>query len=140
MGLMHARRPQKIPAPGAPSFRGRCAAAMLAAVVLLAPLGCRPRAPREPLQDTDPVFVIPAIKQTAEDSRRKEIPRLIELLDHEDSAVRLASFQALRDMTGQTFDYEYWRAAEGRRESVDKWRGWAEAQGYELAPREAPSR
>lgn len=118
---------------------GALLGALAAGVALLTP-ACRPGPPREPLKDTDPVFVIPAIKATADDSRRKEIPRLIELLDHEDSAVRLASFQALRDLTGQTFDYEYWRAAEGRQESVEKWRAWAQSQGYELADREAPRR
>jgi hypothetical protein len=115
--------------------RRRGAAAILGAAVIFQPLACRPGPPREPLKDNDPVFVIPAIKATAEDSRRNEIPRLIELLDHEDSAVRLASFQALRDMTGQTFDYEYWRAAEGRQESITKWRAWAVEQGYQLGPK-----
>ena len=65
----------------------------------------------------------------------QRIDRVIELLDHEDSAVRLASFQALRDMTGQTFDYEYWRAAEGRQESITRWRAWAVEQGYQLGPK-----
>ena len=45
---------------------------------------------------------------------------------------------ALRDLTGQTFGYEYWRATEGRQEPITKWRAWATEQGYQLAPRETP--
>lgn len=107
---------------------------MAACCALVLETACRPRAPRRPLQDTDPVFVIPAIKQTGEANRTANIPRLIELLDSEDSAVRLASIQALRDLTGEDFGYEVWHDADGRSESVSQWKRWAAENGYGVKP------
>ena len=91
--------------------------------------GCRPRAPRQPLRDTDPVFVIPAIRQTAEADRLRDVPRLIALLNSEDAAVRLAAIGALRDLTGEDFGYSYWQDANQRAPAVDRWREWAVEQG-----------
>ena len=99
----------------------------LAAVFLV---GCRPGTPDRPLADRDPVFVIPAVKGVAEESPRSvawsEVTRLVELLDSEDAAVRLASEQALRDLSGgRDFGYRFWADADDRAPAVARWREWA---------------
>lgn len=100
----------------------------LLAVTCAAPImagGCRPTAPRRPLLDQDPIFVIPAMKRTAESQRLKDIPRLIELLDSEDAAIRLNAIQTLRSLTGETFGYQFWDTALQRGPAVARWRGYA---------------
>ena len=91
--------------------------------------GCRPRAPRQPLLDTDPIFVIPAIRNVADADRLRDAPRLIELLESEDAAVRLAAINSLRDLTGEDFGYHFWQRAGERGPAVDRWRQWAVARG-----------
>jgi hypothetical protein len=92
--------------------------------------GCRPGPPRRPLQDTDPVFVIPAIKHTADAKRTGDIPRLIDLLESEDSAVRLAAIQALEDLTGEDHGYRPWATAQERAQAVARWRQWSAERGF----------
>lgn len=102
------------------------------AIVILAVgmIGCRPGPPRRPLADADPIFLIPAIKQAAAKDRSEEVPRLIELLDSEDAAVRLYASMALREMTGQTLGYTSYAPIEQREEAVERWRQWSVEQGY----------
>ena len=99
-------------------------------------VGCRPRAPRMPLQDQDPIFVIPAMRRSAETNRLRDVPRLIELLDSEDAAIRLHAIQTLRSLTGETFGYQFWDGAPQRRPAVDRWRRYAADLG--LIPRDEP--
>ena len=91
--------------------------------------GCRPTAPRRPLLDQDPIFVIPALKRTAESQRLRDIPRLIELLDSEDAAIRLNAIQSLRSLTGETFGYQFWDTDAQRRPAVARWRRYAAELG-----------
>ncbi len=114
-----------------------CLATVLYATVIL-PAGCRPRPPRTPLQDRDPIFVIPAIHESAQATRYRDVPRLIELLDSDDAAIRLHSIQALRDLTGQRFGYQFWDPPAARRPSIDRWKQWAVDTGI-LPPEAAPA-
>jgi hypothetical protein len=100
--------------------------------------GCRPGAPRWPLGDDDPVFVIPAIKQTAQAERLRDVPRLIELLDSEDSATRLYASQALRDLTGETMGYQFWDTPARRKPAVDRWKRFAAELGL-IPAEDAPA-
>jgi hypothetical protein len=92
-------------------------------------VGCRPGPPRRPLLDGDPIFLIPAIKKTAKEDHAAEVPRLIELLESEDSAVRLYAIGALRDLTGQNMGYVFYAPLLQRQEGVDRWRRWAVENG-----------
>ena len=109
-----------------------------AAIVVPSLAGCRPRGPRNALQDADPVFVIPAIRDAAESERLRDVPRLIELLESDDAAIRLTSIQALRRLTGETFGYEFWRDAEGRLPAVNRWKRWAVVAKL-IPPEEGPT-
>ena len=95
--------------------------------------GCRPGASRQPLQDRDPVFVIPAVKGVAQERpgrvEPEKVRRAVELLDSEDSAIRLSAVYALQELSGGLdFGYRFWADADDRAESVARWRTWAETR------------
>lgn len=78
------------------------------------------------LADDDPSFKIPAIKQAAATHDTRAIPELIRSLDDDDPAVRFYAIQALKRLTGQTFDYRFYEEASQRRASIDRWEEWLE--------------
>jgi HEAT repeat protein len=67
---------------------------------------------------------IPAIREAAVKNDRSAIPALISALDDKDPAIRLASIQALEDLTGQTFGYNYYDEEDQRRPAVLQWQQW----------------
>lgn len=95
-------------------------AAVIPAAAVVA--GCRPTGVAQPLTDTDPVFVIPAIKQAAGDSEPGQLDELVSLLENEDAAIRIYAVHALRDRTGEHFDYEPWADESERAPAVARWR------------------
>lgn len=120
------------------SHRRRLVLGLVVACAAGVPIGgCRPPAPRRPLLDQDPVFVIPAMRQTAQAQRLRDMPRLIELLNSEDSAIRLHAIQTLRSLTGETFGYQFWDTPAQRRGAVERWRRYAADLG--LMPKEEAS-
>ena len=121
--------------------RRRPAAVLLALLGCagVAAAGCRPGPPRRPLQDRDPVFVIPAIKTASQDNDKQDVPRLIQLLSSDDAAIRAFADEGLRRLTGQDFDYRFWANDQQRREAVGRWKIWAVGQGF-LPPGSAPPR
>ena len=98
---------------------------------------CRPGPPRRPLQDRDPVFVIPAIKTASQDNDRQDVPRLIDLLASDDAAIRAFADEGLRRMAGQDFGFRFWADPAQRREAVGRWKIWAVERKY-LPPGSAP--
>jgi HEAT repeat protein len=51
---------------------------------------------------------------------------LVQGLEHERVEYRYKCFEALRDLTGHTFDYSHNGAPEERQEAVEKWKAWLE--------------
>jgi HEAT repeat protein len=51
---------------------------------------------------------------------------LVQGLEHERVEYRYKCFEALRDLTGHTFDYSHNGAPEERAEAVTKWQAWLE--------------
>jgi hypothetical protein len=85
------------------------------------------------LQDSDPIFVIPAATDVAESRGRRvdrtKVERLVELLDSEDAAVRLASIGALKELSGgEDFGYQFWLDEAQRIEATDRWKAWLAAR------------
>jgi hypothetical protein len=76
------------------------------------------------LTSDSPPSEIPAIKQAADKNDRTAIPRLVQDLDANDSAVRFAAINALRRMTGEDFGYRYYGDEIDRRPAVQSWRQW----------------
>ena len=119
---------------GGKFFSTGCAAATLLASLALP--GCRPPPPRRPLQDVDPIFVIPAIADAADQSRPADttVAQLIDRLDDRDAAVRWAAHEALKQISGRDFGYEPWLRESGesdatRSAAISRWREWARTNG-----------
>ena len=108
---------------------------LLAALAVAGGVACTPGPPRRPLQDRDPVFVIPAIKDAARQEDYADVPRMIQLLSSDDAAIRAFSDEGLRRLTGQDFGYRYWAGSAQRQEAAAKWRQWA--IGERLMPADA---
>lgn len=100
-----------------------------AAIVFLTVAGCftAPRAPRD-IADRDPSVKIPAIKAHAGQRNKGVVAQLVADLDNDDPAVRFYAITALRNITGQTFDYRYYDDEFQRRDALAKWQSWLEEQ------------
>ena len=83
-------------------------------------------APRPPLTVTneDPGIKIPAIKKAVREKDKSVIPRLIEELNSDDPAVRFYAIEALEELTGQTFEYQYFQDEDGRKPAIERWKKW----------------
>lgn len=65
-----------------------------------------------------------AIQKAAAEDDRSSIPKLIEMLDSDDSAVRLLSIRTLESMTGQTLGYDPIAPSYERTPAVNRWQEW----------------
>jgi hypothetical protein len=95
---------------------------LVAGLVLLTG-GCFTPDPKS-LDSDRATSAIPAIKDAADQNNRQAIPRLIVLLDDNDSAIRFAAINALEKMTGQTFDYHYYDDIPDRQPAIQRWQHW----------------
>ena len=86
--------------------------------------GCPPRDVdlRVAMESYAPAERIRAIKEVAARLERQQVPGLVDRLDDEDVAVRIAAIVALEQMTGRRFGYDAWGPPESRIESVNAWR------------------
>lgn len=86
--------------------------------------GCTlPKAQRN-LTDTDPTSKIPAIKLAADGDQHAAIEQLVADLDSDDPAIRFYAIRALRDLTGETFDYQYYDDEVERQPALARWQEW----------------
>ncbi len=76
------------------------------------------------LSSNSPPSEIPAIKQAADNHDRGALPRLVQDLDDNDSAVRFAAINALRRITAENFGYRYYDNELDRRPAVLRWQKW----------------
>lgn len=124
------------------TFRTTATAAALAAGAALVAGGCLTAPKVKPsLTHYDPAVKIPAIKMTAKLHDRSAVAQLVEDLDSDDPAVRFYSIRALRDLTGETFEYRYYDDDLERRPALERWRAWLAAQAptTTTAPTTAPA-
>jgi hypothetical protein len=96
-----------------------------AALLILA--SCQ--APRGPLvvEDPDPSIKIPAMKKVVRLHEMNKIRILVAQLDSDDPAVRFYAITSLKDLTGKTFGYVYYRDDDDRKPAVEKWKKWVAA-------------
>ena len=60
---------------------------------------------------------------------RSAVPQLVRDLDSDDPAVRFYTIQALRELTGQDFGYDYTDDdEEERKPAIGQWRAWLSEQ------------
>ena len=80
--------------------------------------------------EPDPQARIRAAMRADETDDRSAAPRLVEMLDSDDPAERIAAIEALRDFTGgETFGYRHFDDRVDRRAAIDRWVEWARQQG-----------
>ena len=76
------------------------------------------------IQDPQAAERVRAIVEALERDDRSALPLIVDRLDDEDAAVRLAAVSALREMTGQDFGYQPYGPLHERVEAVERWRTW----------------
>lgn len=93
-------------------------------VLALLALGCRPSASSRPLQDTDPIFVIPAVADLSDNRADDEsTDELFGLLTHPDAAVRFAAANKLRNRgLDNDAGYRFWQDAVELNDAAEQWR------------------
>lgn len=96
-------------------------------ILLLIAGGCA-RPTGRGIADDDASFKIPAIKEAAKEKDRSAIPQLIHDLNSTDPAVRFYAIEALRRLTGETFDYRYYQSERDRQPAIEKWKAWSAQQ------------
>ena len=96
---------------------------LLAFVAAAAAAGCMPSARSGDLYSDNPAPLLQAIHQAGKAGDTAAVPRLIELLDHDDDAIRMFSIQALERITGHEdrMGYDPYAPATKRRPAIRKW-------------------
>ncbi len=84
----------------------------------------RPIRPADDLLDPNPTRRVQAVGEAGRLRDLGQVPRLIELLDDEDEAVRLAAGTTLTELTGRDTGYLPYAPAAERRRQVLAWRAW----------------
>ncbi len=89
---------------------------------LLWPLlgGCA--GPQKNLSSQFPLERARAIVASSDRGDKDAVPKLVELLDDLDPAVRMYSIVALQRLTGQTYGYAYYAPPAERERAIERWR------------------
>ncbi len=97
-------------------------------MTLLTAPGCT--APKEPaaVGHPDPSVKIRGMKKAARERDLATARQLVRDLDSDDPAVRFYAINALRDMTGETFEYRYYFDERQRKPSLKTWQQWLDQQ------------
>lgn len=92
-------------------------------------LACSAPRPTPAIDAEDLDLKIIAIKHAAARNDVSVAPKLVEYLDSDDPALRLASIQALEKFAGERFGYDYYMDEEQRKPALERWRQWLKEQG-----------
>ncbi|HEX3357013.1 MAG TPA: HEAT repeat domain-containing protein [Tepidisphaeraceae bacterium] len=76
------------------------------------------------ITSNDPSLSIPAIEQAGHNHDTSSISQLVKHLDSDDPAVRFYSITALKEITGNTFDYRYYDDEIHRLPALKRWQQW----------------
>lgn len=107
-------------------MKGPPKAGAIAVAAVSALFGCRApdRDPRVALESYDPAQRARAVKGIAERGERVHIPALVDRLDDEDVAVRIAAIVALDALTGERLGYNAWAEPPERQAAITAWRAY----------------
>lgn len=75
-----------------------------------------------------PAARLDAITKAAEQHDESAIPDLITMLESDDPVVRMAALRTLQLLTGQTLGYDYAAPEWERRDKVQAWKQWYQAE------------
>lgn len=98
---------------------GRTGAVVLVVVVALGGCGAKTS-----FDSPDSAARLRAIQRAGAADDRSSIPKLIEMLDSDDPAVRMMAIGVLEDMTGENMGYDPIAPGYERDEAVDRWERW----------------
>ncbi|MHB1155568.1 MAG: HEAT repeat domain-containing protein [Phycisphaerales bacterium] len=101
---------------------GRAAIMLLAAAMVMGPVGCAPPPASEGgFNSRDPAAKLYAIQRAGEQRDRSAIPHLIEQLDSDDEAVRMFAIISLEKITGTRLGYSPYDPAWKREPRIKRW-------------------
>lgn len=107
----------------------------LALTAILALGGCSsPPSLEDGFDSPDPAAKLHAVPKAVAERDAAAFPRLVELLESDDPAVRMLSIRALERLTGQTLGYEHAGTAGARAQAVARWKAWLADQPNSTAP------
>ncbi len=81
------------------------------------------------LDSPNPAVRIMAIKWAGDNKVLSAVPRLVELLQDEDTSVRFFAIEALERITGRNNGYDYKASPQLRAEAVERWREFLKSNG-----------
>lgn len=90
-------------------------------LLMLSLVGCGPKASEGGFDSDNPAAKLYAIRQAGESKDLSNVPRLVELLDHDDPAVRMMTIKALDKLTGERLGYNPYQSPSERREAIARW-------------------
>ena len=96
--------------------------ALLTAGLTLCVPGCFEPMSEGSFDSDNPAALLYATRRAGETRDRRAIPSLIDLLDHDDPAVRLMSINALERITGERKAYDYKASIIERQPAIERWR------------------
>ncbi len=76
------------------------------------------------LQADDPNVRIQAVVEAGKAKDPQAVPYLVDRLQDREGDVRFFAILALKQITGQTLDYNYWDPQDRRDQAVQRWREW----------------
>ena len=110
-------------------------------LIAVAAAGCfapQPLTEEQKMNSSAGVERTQAVMAAGERNDRAKIPALINRLEDDDDAVRLAAINSLRKMTGKDFGYVAYDDEKTRRAAVAKWREWWKKEGGGSTPHPNP--
>lgn len=76
------------------------------------------------IDSQDPDRLIPAIKAGVMSNNQQIIPKLVNDLESDDSAIRFYAIDGLQRLTGQDLGYVFFDDADDRKPAVQRWKEW----------------
>ncbi len=84
------------------------------------------------INSSDPAIRVKSIAKAAKLKDFRAIPLLIDRLEDEDAAVRLAANEALKYITGKDFGYRDFDPPAKKKEAIHRWREWEKSRQFKL--------
>ncbi len=83
----------------------------------------------EDIHSADPCIRVRAAIYAGNLCDSRAVPLLVDRLDDEDEAVRMAAHESLKQITKQDFGYRYYDLPSVRAVAVEQWRKWVACAG-----------
>jgi len=103
-------------------------------VLVLAGGACRFGDKYEPFDSASPLERSQAAIRAGESGDFRVVPKLVDLLEDRDGAVRMCAIQSLRRLCGEDFGYRHYGPEEERTRAVQRWRAALRAGTLKPAP------